>query len=204
MNRTIEAGINETRIQDLRTAISTARGKHGITVMCAFSDQGMSAPANSTFPTAWRSCCNVIGAATKGGDASPLVNKNVVDFLFPGENIVIEAKPSQSLTPAKAGSGSSISTALAAGTAAMLLFITQLVDAKLYEKLKDPGVMKVAFGRLCAGEKGNGGRYFDARKFSQFQQDWRWEDRVYNQGRKAWEAVKGRGFAEAKKLVEEL
>jgi hypothetical protein len=196
---TIEGSKDDSSIQNLKGAIQKARTEHNIIIMCSFSDQGMSGPSENTFPTAWREECNVIGAATKVGDASPLVNKNEIDFLFPGENIVIEAEPSKSLSPRKAQSGSSISTALAAGTASMLLFITQLVDPMLYEKLKNPSTMRSALGRLCSGNKGpgNSGQYFDAKKFSlDFKKtEWRWNGNIYRAG-KGWEEVK--------KLVDEL
>ncbi|KFY46705.1 hypothetical protein V494_00369 [Pseudogymnoascus sp. VKM F-4513 (FW-928)] len=193
MSWTIEGNKNEPRIINLKKAIDDALVAK-ITIFCAFSDQGVSAPADSTFPTAWKEECCRIGAATAAGDASTLVPKSQVDFLFPGENIVIDAEPSLSSLSRKAESGSSFSTALAAGTAAMLLFITQLISATLYEKLRNPKTMRSAFERL--GSKNNP-QYFDALKFSQqfARPEWAWDQIDYRTGK---------GWDEVKKLVEQL
>lgn len=193
MSWTLEGKKNEQRITKFREAIDEAL-QANITMMCAFSDQGMSAPPEDTFPTAWKEECFRIGAATALGDASTLVPKSQVDFLFPGENIVIEAEPSNSTLPQKPESGSSISTALAAGTAATLLFITQLINATLYEKLKNPKTMKLAFERLVST---NNPKYFDAPKFSlEFSTlEWRWDSNKWRSGK---------GWDEVKKLVEHL
>ncbi|KAI9770212.1 MAG: hypothetical protein M1839_003240 [Geoglossum umbratile] len=193
MSWTIEGDKNEKRIENLKRAIDGALEAH-VTMFCAFSDQGMSAPADSTFPTFWKDECCIIGAATAAGDASTLVPKSQVDFLFPGENIVIDAEPSISSLPRKAESGSSFSTALAAGTAAMLLFITQLINATLYEKLRKPRTMRLALERL--GSKNNP-QYFDALKFNQnfATPEWRWDQGEYE---------KGKGWDEVKRLVDQL
>ncbi|KAE8447278.1 hypothetical protein EG329_010972 [Mollisiaceae sp. DMI_Dod_QoI] len=193
MSWTIEGNKNEPRIANFKKAIDEALAAN-ITMMCAFSDQGMSAPADGTFPTAWKDECFRIGAATAAGDASTLVPKSQVDFLFPGENIIIEAEPSIATLPREPKSGSSISTALAAGTAAMLLFVTQLINAILYEKLKNPKTMKLAFERLGSV---NNPQYFDSLKFSRdfSTPEWQWDQGEYRAGK---------GWDEVKKLVEQL
>lgn len=180
MSWTIESTESDHDIQELKKSIDAAK-KANITMLCAFSDQGNNAPEN-TFPGFWKNECWTIGAATSRGDASTLVDKNRVDFLFPGEQIIVdpEASALTSSSP-KPENGSSISTALAAGTAALLLFITQLVEPAFYTKLREPDRLKKAFEDLCAKETGNP-KYFAAQNFNlKFADaDWNWE----NEGRK--------------------
>ncbi|KAH8672868.1 peptidase S8/S53 domain-containing protein [Tricladium varicosporioides] len=177
MSWSIEGTEEQQDIKELKKAIEAAK-RANITMFCAFSDQGTNS-SEKTFPGYWASECMTIGAATAMGDASTLVDQNRVSFLFPGEQIVIDSKepdPSSLSSPPKAENGSSISTALAAGTAALLLFITQLVNPQFFEKLREPARMKRAFKKFCpeANQK-----YFKAQDhFSKsFETDpsWTWE-----------------------------
>lgn len=162
MSWSIEGG-EQQEIKDLKKAIEKAKAAN-IIMFCAFSDQGTNSSENA-FPCAWRKDCEAlmaIGAATARGDPSTLVDKERVDFLFPGEQIVIDSKdsdPSLVSTPPKAENGSSISTALATGTAALILFLAQLVRPEFYLKLQQPGRMKSAFGKFCLGTNS---KYFNA------------------------------------------
>jgi subtilisin family serine protease len=163
MSWSIEGVEGQDDIKEFKEAIEAAK-RANITIFCAFSDQGNNS-SEKTFPGAWRSECMTIGAATARGDASTFVDKNRVDFLFPGEQIVIDSKdpdPSMTSSQPKVENGSSISTALAAGTAALLLFITQLVKPAFYQKLQEPGRMKMAFETFCSGTNP---RYFKAQDY---------------------------------------
>jgi hypothetical protein len=184
MSWSIEGTEEQHDIRELKKAIEAAK-RAKITMICAFPDQGNNS-SEKTFPGAWKSECWTIGAATARGDASTLVDKKRVDFLFPGEQIVIDHKdpePSLSSSPPKAESGSSISTALAAGTAAMLLFITQLVRPAFYQKLREPDRMRTALDSL--GTKTNPTNpkhfkvqdYFDKKFESETTWNWKLEGR---------------------------
>ena len=177
MSWSIEGAEEQRDIQEFKKAIEDAR-RANITVFCAFSDQGYNS-SEKTFPGAWRSECITIGAATAMGDASTLVDKNRVDFLFPGEQIVIDSRdpePSVTSSPPIAENGSSISTALAAGTAALLLFVTLLVNPAFYQKLREPERMKRAFKEFCPETNP---KYFKAQDYfdKKFESDpnWNWE-----------------------------
>lgn len=189
MSWTIEGDMNDQKMKNLKAAIDLAKANN-IIMMCAFSDQGFNAPPENTFPIAWVDCCCRIGAATPNGNASTLVPKSQVDYLFPGENIVIDAVLTPSNQSLKAESGSSISTALASGTAAMLLLITQMINPTLYEKMKNPITMKKALGKLCSDHNP---QYLDATRFSLEFKEWIWE-----------ESKSGKGWEEVKLLVEQL
>lgn len=169
MSWTIESSVEQGEVGRLGHEIEEAR-KAGIIMVCSFSDQGNNSSLENSFPGAWKTACWTIGAATAMGDVCTWVDRKKVDFLFPGEQIVVDQKSSRAAnassgagnpagpTAAKAESGSSISTALAAGTVAMLLFLTQLVNSEFYKQLKQPTRMKTALKELCDGE------YFPAHK----------------------------------------
>ena len=120
-------------------------------MLCAFSDTGRNFSGDVQAPSCWGSTWT-IGAANATGDPCSWVDLRKVDFLFPGERIIVEKKPEKT---AKAESGSSIATALAAGTAASLLFIAQLADAEIYKELRVPDCMHNAFRELCKGTNYN-------------------------------------------------
>ncbi len=177
MSWSIEGAENEHDIKELKTAIKAAKSAK-IIMFCAFSDQGNNS-SEETYPGAWKSECMTIGAATARGDASTLVDKNRVQFLFPGEQIVVDSRdPEPTLTSysSKAENGSSIATALAAGTAALLLFVTQLVEPAFYQKLREPERMQQAFNTFCPRTNQ---KYFKAqdhfdKKFGS-EPSWNWE-----------------------------
>lgn len=103
-----------------------------------------------------------------------MVDKSKVAFLFPGEQIVISPKSAPASLIARPENGSSISTALAAGTAALLLFITQLLNPDFYQQLRQPKRMKEAFQSFCTGTNPpyfNAQEHFD-KKFADT--EWKW------------------------------
>ena len=102
--------------------------------------------------------------------------------MFSGEQIVIDHNtltlPSSSKSM-RTENGSSISTALAAGTAALLLFITQLVNPDFYKKLQEPKRMRKAFEKFCPVTNP---KYFKAqdyfdKRFRDLNWDWQMDGR---------------------------
>jgi hypothetical protein len=147
MSWTIESLPNERDTIEFKKAIEDANAK-GIIMLCAFSDQGNVASTNC-FPGAWQAPM-IIGAATSYGSACTWVNKESVNFLFPGDQIIIDRIPKDN---AKPESGSSMATGLAAGLAAFLLYIAQLVDRRHFQELRQPDKMRAAFTGMCVDSK---------------------------------------------------
>ena len=67
--------------------------------------------------------CIRIGAATESGDRCSRVHKDDVDFVFTGENVPLKTGND---SPAKLHDGSSVVTAIAAGSAGLLLYLNKL------------------------------------------------------------------------------
>lgn len=119
-----------------------------IIMFCAFSDQG-----NVHGKNCMPACCPetiTIGAATSWAYPCPWVDSSQVDFLCPGEHVIVDrdAKPGT-----KPKSGSSIATALAAGLGALLLHITQLVMPERYDHLRKNEVMKATLRKMLGSNK---------------------------------------------------
>jgi hypothetical protein len=186
MSWTIEGSVDQADISALGNEIKAAQEAH-IIMVCSFSDQGNNSSLENSFPGAWKPACWTIGAATTMGDACTWVDREKVDFLFPGEQIVVDQKSSRvanastgagnlaAPTAAKAENGSSISTALAAGTVAMLLFLTQLVHPEFYKRLKQPERMKAALEKHCNRKYFRAQDLFDLH-FSDARWDWELEE----------------------------
>jgi hypothetical protein len=86
------------------------------------------------------------------------------DFLFPGEQTLInqESNSGTSVSDEKGANGASISIGMAAGAAAILLSIRQLVKPEFYEKLQQPEIMKAAFEIFWTGRNSD---HFKARDY---------------------------------------
>jgi hypothetical protein len=139
---------------DVRTFGEAMKAAHdaNIIILCAFSNQGNN-PSDNYSPCAWQPWCWTIGEAAAMGDMCNNVDKTKVDFLFPGEQFIIgqESNSGTSVSDNKRENGASISIGLAAGTAATLLSIRQLVKPEFYEKLQQPERMKAAFKMFWTG-----------------------------------------------------
>ena len=119
-----------------------------ILMFCAFSDQGNTHGKNC-MPA---SCPEtiVIGAATGWAYPCTWVDSSQVDYLCPGEHILIDRHAKPGSTPK---SGSSIATALAAGLGALLLHLTQLVMPDRYDHLRNHTVMRAALQKMAGPNK---------------------------------------------------
>lgn len=119
-------------------------------------------------------CCPetiTIGAATPWAYPCTWVDSSQVDFLCPGEHLLIDRDAKPGIKPQ---SGSSIATALAAGLGALLLHITQLVMPERYDHLRKNEVMKAALRKMLDSNKYI---YVQQHFHLAFQEDvfWSWE-----------------------------
>jgi hypothetical protein len=171
MSWAIESSRSASDILEFHKAVKEAEEKD-IIMFCAFSDQG-NVSSTDCFPSEFTETLTV-GAATALGHPCTWVNKELVQLLLPGEHIIIEANPT---SPSKPESGSSMATALAAGLAALLLYITQLVKPDAYEQLRKPKEMKDRLMKVGGTEK-----YIPAKDLFrlEFKDDpkWRWNSRT--------------------------
>ncbi|KAJ3579865.1 hypothetical protein NPX13_g694 [Xylaria arbuscula] len=122
MSWTIEPndGQNDAGISQLRTAISRAE-TNGITMLCSASDQG--GDAKASLPTSTQKCI-CIGAGTENGDKCSWVHGDDYDYCFPGENVPLKTGRDGLV---KMYSGSSVATAIAAGSVGLLLYLNKLI-----------------------------------------------------------------------------
>jgi hypothetical protein len=147
-----ETAQNKADLEDLQSAIRAAEDKK-ILLFAAATDQG-AASSMSSYPGCLPSVF-CIGAATATGRRWEWVSDDKVNFLFPGEKVLIEshrgprgaagAQQMQQIPP----SGSSIATALAAGLAALILYCVEVVSHERRKGLRDFKHMNRAFKALC-------------------------------------------------------
>ncbi|KAI1377492.1 hypothetical protein F4677DRAFT_458856 [Hypoxylon crocopeplum] len=121
MSWTIEASSDDDPdLRHLQDAIKEAY-RRGIIMFCSASDQGGSSNLKC-YPGAWSnqdgSYCIRIGSSSSSDNASIWVNEEQVDFLLPGENILIKDSDGTS----EYQTGSSYATAVAVGLAGLLLY----------------------------------------------------------------------------------
>ncbi|KAL6822091.1 hypothetical protein J3E69DRAFT_339920 [Trichoderma sp. SZMC 28015] len=122
MSWSMEENTNNPEAQHrLETALGKADDNgRGIIMISSASDQG----GNSvkTWPGESGKCIR-IGASTPTGDKSFQVHQRDMDFLFPGEAIQLGTNEVQ-----KTYDGSSFATAIAAGTAGLLIYLDRLAE----------------------------------------------------------------------------
>lgn len=116
MSWTIEDFKGGREFPDLKKAIDHAH-KNRIIMFCSASDQGRNS-AVACYPGAYPGACIRIGSCSASDVPSVWVNLKQVDFLLPGENIVVRNSDSTS----ESQTGSSFATAVAAGLGGLILY----------------------------------------------------------------------------------
>jgi Subtilase family len=166
MSWTIETNNDQAAgMKKLSQAIDKAY-KRNIVMICSASDQG-SASKVTCYPGKWGKCIR-IGASTGTGEKCAWVHGEDVDFIFPGENVPFDRSNEM---PPTYHSGSSVATAIAAGTASLLLYCNKLValangGSKNSNDLKSMSAMTNAFETMSIASNNNCprvGHFFDKR-----------------------------------------
>ncbi|KAI1800411.1 hypothetical protein F4811DRAFT_31450 [Daldinia bambusicola] len=131
---------NEADIDTLAAQIKIAANRN-IIMYCAAQDKGQLASSEiEVYPAGSDTTkLRIVGAADMTGHPLNIVDTSRVHYLFPGE-VILENN-------GKPISGSSAATALAAGTAAMILFCYELGYGKM-ETIAKPGRMGQLFNSL--------------------------------------------------------
>lgn len=140
---------NSEALKDLAAAIDEAHQKN-ILMFCAGNDRGLSSYYNESYPA---NCGHVfcIGAATATGERSVWVRDSEVDFLFPGDNVMVEAMDI-SLPLGNLVSGSSLAAALAAGLAAQILYCVEIAAPESLTRVGSYEGMNRVLQGLCIGK----------------------------------------------------
>ncbi|KAI1775575.1 hypothetical protein F4818DRAFT_382181 [Hypoxylon cercidicola] len=136
---------NEADIDALASQIKIA-ANHNIIMYCAAQDKGQLGNSEiEVYPEGSDTTkLKIVGAADPTGHPLNIVDTDKVHYLFPGE-VVLE-------NDGKTITGSSAATALAAGTAAMILFCYELGYGKM-ETIAKPGRMGQLFNSLKSSTK---------------------------------------------------
>ncbi|KAF3062822.1 hypothetical protein GL218_09462 [Daldinia childiae] len=136
---------NEADIDALASQIKIAANRN-IIMYCAAQDKGQLGNSETEVYPAGSDTTKlrIVGAADPTGHPLNIVDTNKVHYLFPGE-VILE-------NDNKAITGSSAATALAAGTAAMILFCYELGYGKM-ETIAKPGRMGQLFNSLKKSTK---------------------------------------------------
>jgi len=115
---------NKVEIAELEKAIDAA-AQENILMFCAATDQG--AYRDQSYPAAaGTKRLFKIGAAQASGAAPTWLGDPAhVDFIFPGHQVVYERHGDPAAKQITALTGSSVATALAAGLAALVLYVVQ-------------------------------------------------------------------------------
>lgn len=115
---------NKDDIADLEKAIELAAGRN-ILMFCAAADQG--AYKDRTYPaaTGTKKIFKIGAAEASGAALKWLGDQSLVDFIFPGHQVVMERHGSPKVKQYTALTGSSVATALASGLAALILYVVQ-------------------------------------------------------------------------------
>lgn len=161
MSWTIEhnQGQNDTAIDDLKRVIEEAK-RVGIIMLCSASDHG--SDFKESLPSSTGACIRV-GAGTENGDKCSWVHKDDFDFCFPGENVPLRTSKDG---PVKTHNGSSVATAVAAGSVGLLLYLNKLNakwrnmsgENKGANDLKSHTSMKKALESMCKTSKSTNSR----------------------------------------------
>jgi subtilisin family serine protease len=128
--------INTSRNLSRLTAALELATKEKIIMFCASIDEGATTYDN-TYPGNWKSCIK-IGACTGTGAKLSWVSEFHSDFLLPGEVPQSASEPNLWNNPHMGSFGSSVSTALAAGLAGVLLYCDRLAGTPKVEPELDP------------------------------------------------------------------
>lgn len=133
------AGVNEAELSLLDKKIQEAAGA-GIIMYCAAADQSLYGGNKEIYPAkADTYHIKSVGSAQEHGEGSKFVDQSQVDYLFPGENIKELGNPK----------GSSAATAIASGTAALILWCFEKHLGKGGSKqIADPKKMHYLFSKL--------------------------------------------------------
>jgi len=119
MSWTIETLDGPSSLEGLKAAIDQA-ADNNIIMFCSASDQGGSSKVYC-YPGGFDdNKCIRIGSCSSSDLSSVWVNSNQVDFLLPGENIVVRNGDGTS----ESQTGSSFATAVAAGLGGLLIYCT--------------------------------------------------------------------------------
>ncbi|PVH73216.1 subtilisin-like protein, partial [Cadophora sp. DSE1049] len=163
-------GKEDLAVRRLRTAISKAVGKYAALLFCAWPDKGAGVK-NKTYPYSLETeSIFTIGAATRDGNPAPRVGDGQPTFFLPGIELGIPLKTEAKKTIVdnepklyqrtgeqppgtyQTFSGSSLSCALAAGLAAMILHCSRKVQNKQAWRLNNYEYMKMAFESIDMSE----------------------------------------------------
>ncbi|KAI1372688.1 hypothetical protein F4677DRAFT_462842 [Hypoxylon crocopeplum] len=136
---------NEADIDALASQIKVAANRN-IIMYCAAQDKGQLGSSEvEVYPAGSDTTkLKIVGAADATGHPLNIVDTDKVHYLFPGE-VILE-------NDGKTITGSSAATALAAGTAAMILFCYELGYGKM-ETIAKPGRMGQLFNGLRSSTK---------------------------------------------------
>jgi hypothetical protein len=133
---------NAKEIDELEKAINMADRKN-ILLFCSASDQGNNTKKDQTlsYPAKARpDKMFQIGAATASGKGWDWLGHGHVDYIFPGEKLLLQNRLG---SLPETLSGSSLATGLAAGLAALVLYCIEvhnhsdLVSVKNYDRMKE-------------------------------------------------------------------
>ncbi|KAI1359384.1 hypothetical protein F5Y08DRAFT_332379 [Xylaria arbuscula] len=156
MSWTIEkTDSNGNDIKELEDAI-TAAARENILMFCAATDQG--AYKDRTYPaaTSTKKIFKIGAAEASGAALKWLGDQTLVDFVFPGHQVVMEQHGDPRVKKYTPLTGSSVATALASGLAAVILYTIQLAEVSqersglrgAYQSLKNHDRMKEAFSQI--------------------------------------------------------
>lgn len=146
----------EMAMNALQRAIEKAKSRN-ILMFCSAADDIQLLGRESLPFSAASDCIICIGAALPKGQRDPTSEDfNTISYFFPG-NQVAEARNPRSSKPVEYHDGSSVSTALAAGLASLIIYCTNVVktyydDSRPFTdwalKLRNHKNMRTAFGNI--------------------------------------------------------
>uniref|UniRef100_A0A093UM10 Subtilisin NAT n=2 Tax=Talaromyces marneffei PM1 TaxID=1077442 RepID=A0A093UM10_TALMA len=151
MSWTIETRQETGEIKQLKKIINEVGGENGartgkppIFLFASASDQGGHI-GDASYPGDLRPPCFRIGGSSERGEKLPWVNRDMVDFLLPGQRIPFHDREKDSFTYE---TGSSLATACAAGLAGLLLYCERVLGES--NRIINRGKMEEAFQNLVS------------------------------------------------------
>lgn len=141
-------------IEELEKAITSA-SRRNILMFCSASDLGNNAKKDQSQNYPYK--CKPdkifqIGAATASGKGWEWIGHGEVDYIFPGEKLLLQKRLGSDSLP-ESLSGSSLATALAAGLAALILYCTEVHSHQDMVLLRNHERMKEAFNAVGVSDK---------------------------------------------------